>query len=80
MKAEVCFKLLGRNISFFAGKEEKFGRLVQIKIDSKERLIVGIDENGYIEEYEVGDVQVANNMSQQSSLTRQIVKWSYVKI
>lgn len=74
MKAEACFKLLGRDISFFIGKEKKFGRLVQIKIDLKERLIVGIDENGYIEEYEVGDVQVTNNMSRQSSLTRQIVK------
>ncbi len=52
MKAEACFKLLGRYISFLIGKEEKLGRLIQIKIDAKERLVVGIDENGFIEEYE----------------------------
>lgn len=74
MKAEACFKLLGRYISFFIGKEEKLGRLVQIKIDAKERLVVGIDENGFIEEYEIGEVQISNNTGRQSNITKQIVK------
>ena len=44
MKADACFKLLGRYISFFVNKEEKLGRVVQIKIDSKERFIDFIDD------------------------------------
>lgn len=74
MKAEACFKLLGRYISYYVDKEEKLGRLVQIRIDSMDRLLVGIDENGFIEEYEIKDIQISNNSNPQRSLTRQIVK------
>ena len=61
MKADVCFKLMGKYISFFIGKEEKLGRIIQVRIDPNDRMLVGIDENGYVEEYEVADVQVSDN-------------------
>ena len=74
MRADACFKLLGKYISFTDGKEEKLGRLVQIRIDPSERMMVGIDENGFIEEYELNEITVTLNKSGQKNLTRQIVQ------
>ena len=48
MKADACFKLFGRYISYSVEKEQKFGRLIQVRIDPSERMLVGIDENGFI--------------------------------
>ena len=74
MKADVCFKLMGKYISFFIGKEEKLGRIIQVRIDTNDRMLVGIDENGYVEEYEVADVQVSDNKNKHKTLTKQIIK------
>ena len=50
MKAEAGFRLLGKYFNYCIGDgDEKLGRLIQIKIDSNERMIVGIDEDGFIE-------------------------------
>lgn len=74
MRADACFKLLGKYISYIAAKEERVGRLVQIRIDPGERMLIGIDENGFIEEYELNDINVIANKSGQKNLARQIIK------
>ena len=76
MKAEVCFKHLGQYISFCLGNEktERLGRIVQMKIDLDERMVVGIEEEGYIEEYLLEQVHVVKNKETQKSLTKQIMK------
>ena len=74
MKAEVGFKLLGNYFAFSCGGQEKLGRLVQIRIDSNERMIVGIDEDGFIEEYEISQINIVKKNNSQSNLTKQIIK------
>ena len=73
MKADTCFKLFGRYISYSVEKEQKFGRLIQVRIDLSERMLVGIDENGFIEEYEINAVHIMTNDSRKN-LTSQIIK------
>ena len=74
MRADVCFKLLGKYISYTIGKEERLGRLVQVRIDPSERMLVGIDENGFIEEYELNRITIITNKGSQKNLTKQIIK------
>ena len=73
MKADACFKLFGRYISYSVEKEQKFGRLIQVRINPSERMLVGIDENGFIEEYEINAVHIMTNDSRKN-LTSQIIK------
>lgn len=75
MKADAGFRLLGKYFSFCIDDEiEKLGRLVQIKIDSNERMVVGIDEDGFIEEYEISKVKIQNYTEGDKNLTKQIIK------
>jgi len=76
MKAEVCFKHLGQYISFCLGtdKTERLGRIVQIKINMQDEMKVGIEEDGYIEEYSLEEVNILKNKETQKSLTKQIIK------
>ena len=74
MKAEACFKLLGKYINYTVENEAKLGRLIQIRIDSRERMVVGIDENGFIEEYGINEINVIGNKNLTKSLTKQIIK------
>lgn len=76
MKADVCFKHLGQYISFCLGteKQERLGRIVQIKINLEEKMVVGIEEEGYIEEYSLEQVNLLKNKESQKSLTKQIIK------
>lgn len=75
MKADAGFRLLGKYFSYCVGTgEEKLGRLIQIKIDSSERMMVGIDEDGFIEEYEIADVNVKNNTEGDMGIAKQIIK------
>lgn len=75
MKADASFKLFGNRIVFSVGEEKKTGRLVQVRIDPNERLLVGIDENGFVEEYEIGDVRILETFkSGQAALTKQIIR------
>lgn len=74
MKYNACFKLFGKYINFYIGKEEKIGRLVKISIDSTEKMLVGIDENGFIEEYELREIQVIKNNDNQKELIKAIIK------
>lgn len=81
MKVEAGFRLLGKYFSYCIGnEEERLGRLVQIKIDSSERMMVGIDEDGFIEEYEISDVNVKNNTEGGKGLVKQIIKQVYKNI
>ena len=74
MKADACFRFLGKYINFSISKKEKFGRIVQIRIDSNERMLVGIEENGFIEEYDLNQVNIIKNNKEQKNLTKQIIK------
>lgn len=75
MKAEAGFRLLGKYFNYCIGDgDEKLGRLIQIKIDSNERMIVGIDEDGFIEEYEISDIIIKNNTGGDTDLVKQIIK------
>lgn len=73
MRADAGFKLLGRELCFSVGGEEKVGRLVRIEIRPDKKMLVGIDENGFIEEYEIADVKVLQNKEEQKSITRQVI-------
>ena len=75
MKIEAVFRLLGKYFNYCIGNgDEKIGRLIQIKIDSNERIMVGIDEDGFIEEYEISDIIIKNNTEGNIGLVRQIIK------
>ena len=74
MRADACFKLFGENIRYKADGEEKKGRLIRISLSPDSRMMVGIDENGFIEEYEIGDVNVIINDSGKRKLTKEIIK------
>lgn len=74
MKADACFKFFGQYINFYIGQEEKLGRIVRISIDSENKMVVGIDEDGYLEEYELAKVQVAMKNENQKTLMKEIIK------
>ena len=74
MKLETCFKLIGQFFSYYISGEEKLGRLIRIGLNSDDSLIVGIDEDGYIEEYDISEVQVDERNIDGNNLLKQIVK------
>lgn len=75
MKVEAGFRLLGKYFSYCIGNgDEKLGRLRHIRIDVNERMMVGIEEEGFTEEYEISDVNVKNNIEGDTGLVKQIIK------
>lgn len=74
MKADACFKLLGTYLDFYVGKEEHMGRLISVRIDSNEMIVVGVDEDGFIEEYEISSVNVVQKNKVSRNIVKQIVK------
>lgn len=75
MKADACFKLLGKSFSYYVENDKKTGRMVQISIDPNDRMIIGIeDEDGFVEHYEVNKINIINNKGIQKDLVKQIIK------
>ena len=75
MRADACFKLFGQKIYYSVGNEEKVGRLIQIRIDPNEKILVGIDEDGFIEEYAINDLNVEVSNTRQKDFAKQIIKY-----
>lgn len=74
MKAERVFKLFGKWFEFLIDGKKKRGELVQIRIDADETWLVGINEDGFIEEYEVSKIEEIKNNKNNESLVKDIVK------
>lgn len=80
MKADACFKLFGREIDFMVDNKERHGRLVQIRIDPHDNLIVVMSEGGLLFDYEISKVNIINKLINQNALIEQIVKRVDLKI